>query len=168
MLKVDKKFITRAILIVLIIINCVVIFNFSADQSEESNEKSGKVVEAIVENSPKTKNLNKQEKEKKKEEMVTPVRKTAHFSVYTCLGALIYSLCRTFEGKNWKKVLLSIGLAFLYACSDEVHQVFVSGRSGEIRDVCIDSCGAAFGVFIVWICWKIGCLIKKKMSKKSK
>ena len=162
MFKLDKKFITRAILIVLIIINCVVIFNFSADQSEESNEKSGKVVEAIVENSPKTKNLSKKEKEKKKEEIVTPVRKTAHFSVYTCLGALIYSLCRTFEGKNWKKVLISIGLAFLYACSDEVHQVFVSGRSGEIRDVCIDSLGAGFGVCIVWICWKVGCIIKKK------
>ena len=168
MIKFDKKFITRTILIVLIIINCFVIFKFSSQQAEQSNQSSGKVVETIVENSPKTKNLSKKEKEKKKEEIVVPVRKTAHFTVYMCLGALTYLLSRTFEGKNWKNVLISIGFAFLYACSDEVHQVFVSGRSGEIRDVCIDSLGAGFGVCIVGICWKVECLIKKKMSKKSK
>lgn len=150
-----KKLITRTILVVLIIINCVVIFKFSSQQAEQSNSSSGKVVDVIVENNPKTKNLDKKEKEKKKEEIVTPVRKTAHFSVYMCLGALMYLLSRTFEGKNWKKVLISIGFAFLYACSDEIHQLFVNGRSGEFRDVCIDSCGAMFGIFIVWVVCKI-------------
>ena len=161
-----KKLITRAILVILIIINCITIFKFSSEQAEQSNNSSGKVVEAIVENSPKTKNLNKKEKEKKKEEIVTPVRKTAHFSVYMCLGALIYSLCRTFKGENWKKVLISIGLAFLYACSDEIHQLFVGGRSGEFRDVCIDSSGAAFGIFIVWVGWKVGSWLRKKATIK--
>lgn len=163
-----KKYITRAILVVLIIINCVVIFNFSSEQSEKSNETSGKVVETIVEKDPKTRNLSKKEKEKKKEEIVTPVRKTAHFTVYTCLGALIYLLCRTFKGKNWKKILISIGLAFTYACSDEIHQRFVGGRSGEFRDVCIDSCGAIFGITIVLIiCTIINIIIKRKRQKDS-
>lgn len=167
MIKFDKKFITRTILIVLIIINCVVIFRFSSQQAEQSNQSSGKVVETIVKNSPKTKNLSKKEKEKKKEEIVTPVRKTAHFTVYMCLGALTFLLSRTFEGKNWKKVLISIGFAFLYACSDEMHQLFVGGRSGEFRDVLIDSSGAAFGIFIVWFVGKVWCLIRRKKHDKS-
>lgn len=160
-----KRIAIRVILIVLIITNCITIFKFSSEQSEQSNRTSGKVVETIVENSPKTKNLSKKDKEKKKEEIVTPVRKTAHFTVYTCLGALIYLLCRTFEGKNWKKVMISIGFAFLYACSDEIHQMFVGGRSGEFRDVMIDSCGAGFGVLIVWIFGKVGCWIGRKKVK---
>ncbi len=151
----------------MIIINCITIFKFSSQQAEQSSKISGKVVEAIVENSPKTKNLNKKEKEKKKEEIVTPVRKIAHFSVYSCLGALIYSLCRTFEGKNWKKVLISIVFAFLYACSDEIHQLFVGGRSGEFRDVCIDSSGAVFGILLVWSLLGVLCLIRRKTHDRS-
>lgn len=163
-MKNKSKLILRTILIVLIIINCVVIFKFSSEKSEQSDKSSGRIVNTIVENHPKMKNLNKQEKEKKKEEIVFPVRKTAHFSVYTCLGILLYLFMKTFEISNRKKVLISIALAFLYACSDEIHQLFVGGRSGEFRDVCIDSCGAGFGVCLVWII----CQIKKLFSKSEK
>lgn len=44
---------------------------------------------------------------------------------------------------------LSIIVCALYAVSDEFHQLFVSGRSGEIRDIIIDSCAATFGVFML-------------------
>ena len=109
--------------------------------------------------------MSKKDREKKKQKIVVPVRKTAHFTVYTILGVLVYLFTRTFEGKNWKKVLISIGFAFLYACSDELHQLFVSGRSGEIKDILIDSCGATFGVIIVWSLWKVGCWIGRKNRK---
>lgn len=44
----------------------------------------------------------------------------------------------------------------LYAVTDEFHQMFVPGRSCEIRDMCIDSCGVATGVLIgsAWMWWK--------------
>ena len=101
------------------------------------------------------KKLNQKEKEIKKQEIVFPVRKMAHFSVYTCLGILLFLFMNTYEINNRKKVLISIGLAFIYACSDEIHQLFVGGRSGEFRDVLIDSCGAGFGIFVVWITLKL-------------
>ena len=44
--KISKKAIIRVVLVVLILINCTVIFNCSSDQSEESNKKSGVVVES--------------------------------------------------------------------------------------------------------------------------
>jgi len=53
--------------------------------------------------------------------------------------------------------LISWALTTLYAASDEFHQLFVPGRSGEIRDVCIDSVGAIAGVLI-------GILILSRLS----
>lgn len=160
--KISKKVIIRVVLVILIIINCAIIFNFSSDKSDESNKKSGIIVERIVEINPKTKNLSKQEKEKKKEQIVTPIRKTAHFTVYTCLGVLLFLCAKTFKGKEKNKMLISLGLAFLYACSDEIHQHFVPGRSCEFRDVCIDTCGALFGIILVCCFSKMAKKIKHK------
>ena len=39
--------------------------------------------------------------------------------------------------------------------ADEIHQLFISGRSGEIRDVCIDSLGVITGIIILLIIFKI-------------
>lgn len=38
--------------------------------------------------------------------------------------------------------LYALVTCILYACSDEWHQSFVSGRSPQITDICIDTCGA--------------------------
>ena len=44
--------------------------------------------------------------------------------------------------------IVSILLSILYSCTDEIHQLFVSGRSGSIIDVMIDSIGIILGIFI--------------------
>ncbi|HLR42962.1 MAG TPA: VanZ family protein [Pseudogracilibacillus sp.] len=72
------------------------------------------------------------------------VRKGAHFFAYFLLGILLY---RALWGK-WRHFLLALFIAFLYAVSDEVHQLFIPGRSGEVRDVLIDSAGAATGILL--------------------
>lgn len=76
------------------------------------------------------------------------VRKAAHISAYFILGILIFNLLKEYNLGVKKMVFISIGIAMLYACTDEVHQVFVSGRSGEVRDVLIDTAGAAVGVVV--------------------
>ncbi len=43
----------------------------------------------------------------------------------------------------------SVLFCFFYACSDEIHQLFVSARSGRVLDVFIDTCGACLGNGIV-------------------
>ena len=40
---------------------------------------------------------------------------------------------------------------FIVAVMDESIQLFVDGRAGRALDVLIDSCGACFGVLIVWM-----------------
>lgn len=159
----DKKMIIRIVLIILIIINCATIFSFSSQESEKSSNSSGKVVNTIIETLPKTKNLQKDEKEKVKERITKPIRKMAHFTVYTCLGMLLFLCAKTFETTNEKRVLVSWLLGAMYACTDEFHQRFVSGRSSEITDVGIDSLGVLFGIMIVLGTFKIiQCQCRKK------
>ena len=74
------------------------------------------------------------------------VRKSAHISAYFVLGILIYSLLKEYRSHIKHLVIASIALSMLYACTDELHQMFVPGRSGEVRDVLIDTAGAAAGV----------------------
>ena len=77
-----------------------------------------------------------------------PVRKAAHASEYALLGILLTGAIMDIR-KPWKRQLLAcflIGAA--YAASDEFHQLFVPGRSGQIRDVMIDSAGVAAGIIL--------------------
>lgn len=157
------KNLVRFILIILIICNCIVIFNFSSEKSGKSDETSGRVVNAIVEINPRTRKMSVTEKQKEKEKITKPIRKTAHFTVYTSLGVWLSLLWSTFNIKSTNKILISLLCAFIYACSDEIHQLFVPGRSGQFTDVLIDSSGALFGILIVI---GISVLIKKYKLKK--
>ena len=74
------------------------------------------------------------------------VRKSAHFLAYAVLGGMFYWALLGYELRVRQAVIFSVSLAFLYAISDELHQTFVSGRSGEVSDVLLDTIGALAGV----------------------
>lgn len=65
------------------------------------------------------------------------VRKGAHMFLFCVLGILFFG--SVYNGDNiLKSVFIALLLAFLYACSDEYHQTFVVGRTGQFNDVLID------------------------------
>lgn len=136
---------SKIIKLVLIILWMVLIFSFSSDSAEVSTKKSDSVIIKTVEFFL-DKDLSEDEEEKWTTYFVVPVRKGAHFLVYLVLGVLLISFCKEFLPIDRKLVLLSVFLAFLYACSDEVHQLFVSGRSGQVSDVILDTIGAFVGI----------------------
>ena len=75
------------------------------------------------------------------------VRKGAHMFLFCVLGILLFG--SVYNGDNiLKSVFIALLLAFLYACSDEYHQTFVVGRTGQFNDVLIDFSGAFIGVLI--------------------
>lgn len=78
----------------------------------------------------------------------TIVRKNAHFFAYLILGILTFYALLKSRVKWGTGALAAFGIAALYAVSDEFHQLFIPGRSGEVRDVLIDSAGAAAGIGI--------------------
>ena len=81
------------------------------------------------------------------------VRKTAHFIEYALLAAAIAFHCHVIQMRVIHVLLLSIVIAGLYAGSDEYHQTFVSGRSGQPSDVLLDTAGAATGALCLTLLW---------------
>ncbi len=79
------------------------------------------------------------------------LRKSAHFILYTLLGISVTCTVCLLKKESQKIWLISALIVALYAVSDEFHQLFVAGRSGEIRDILIDTAGGALGAGIVMI-----------------
>lgn len=152
-----KTTIKRLIFGILIIINCLTIFYFSNIVADNSCKQSSKIVELVSNLVPSIKKMNESEKTTLKEEVLTPiVRKTAHFLIYALLGVWTINFAKTFEKfKISKIVIISFLFCMFYAITDEFHQTFVIGRSGEIRDVLIDSLGSFTGMMLVLFINKI-------------
>jgi VanZ family protein len=78
------------------------------------------------------------------------IRKLAHGGSYFIMGLLsVNAFKRSVRTEN-KSYILSALFCILFAISDEIHQLFVPGRSGEIRDVLIDSIGVILAICMCW------------------
>ena len=90
--------------------------------------------------------------------VVLAVRKTAHVTEYAILALLLWRAIHRsrHEGTprwSWhgREAFWSGSIATFYAGSDEIHQLFVPSRTGQVQDVLIDSFGASLGLCLVWI-----------------
>ena len=79
------------------------------------------------------------------------VRKNAHFFAYLMLGILVIYALRKSGVYGYRSVVIALGVCVLYAVSDEVHQLFVPGRGGQVQDVIIDSAGVSVGIGLYWV-----------------
>ena len=77
------------------------------------------------------------------------VRKCAHVSEFFILGILVINLVSKYNVKHI--YLISFIICVLYASSDEFHQLFVPGRSGQVTDVLIDLIGVVLGLLLVFL-----------------
>ena len=79
----------------------------------------------------------------------TILRKMAHFSEYGLLGVLwTMELWLGPHREKRRGTMERLRFCMLTAFLDETIQLFVPGRSGEIRDVWIDTAGAWTGIMI--------------------
>lgn len=136
------------------LIMMVMIFIFSADNGDESSEKSDVIAEYvwdIAENFHVT--VSDGVKAEWNDTITFVIRKAAHMTEYAILAVLIFLGIRIDTGKKPKWYWV-VGIGVLYAATDEIHQLFVPGRSGQFRDVCIDGMGVVIGFLIMHIFWK--------------
>ena len=122
--------------IILLILWMIVIFIMSNSPSVESINQSNFITNLI----------NKILNVKNIELLDFIVRKLAHLFEYAVLGVLTINCLKDYKVK--KIIVFSIIICFLYACSDEIHQLFIMGRSGKFIDVIIDTIGASIGVLV--------------------
>lgn len=78
------------------------------------------------------------------------VRKSAHASIFCVLSILVMNCIVLLKGENkFRYYIVGIVICFLYACTDEFHQLYVPGRTGKFTDALSDTLGATIGcVFI--------------------
>ena len=109
----------------------VLIFWLSSRTSDESSQQSGVILEWLTEHFG--------------DGFFTDfiVRKSAHFLEFAGLAFLFnVSLLQT---KKRRMPIIAAIATSLYALSDEIHQIFVEGRSCQLSDWILDSCGGVFG-----------------------
>ena len=83
------------------------------------------------------------------------VRKAAHMSEYALLTlTLIYGFYKNHYPIQ-KIMIYSLIGTFLYACSDEMHQLFIGGRAGQFTDVLIDTCGGCLTIIFYDVLTKL-------------
>ena len=144
--------ILRCILVLFLFCTFGMIFNFSNQDSEKSGSTSQKVTEAITKDIKSIQKLNKNEKAKVIDKIEDVIRKIAHFSLYALVGFLLMALFSTYNINEKNKIISTIIIGAIYAISDEFHQSFVSGRSGQVSDVFLDTLGTTVGgLFILLI-----------------
>lgn len=157
-----KTNILRISFLILIIINSLIIFGFSSQNGEESSNLRKMIITKIanilnVKEENKTIFLDLGEK---------VIRKLAHFSIYTLLGIWSISFLYTFNIKLKYQVIITSVWGFLYALTDEFHQMFSNGRHASIDDVIIDTLGVIFGLLLVLLILKVKeIIINKKLNK---
>lgn len=152
-----KKAIKIIILLLFAITWMLIIFKLSGMTSNTSNGKSTNIISIFIEDALDitneygiTSSYPTDEKLDRASTLINaPMRKVIHASVYFVLAFFIMTFLNVIF--DHKKYLLTIILAFiicvLFASSDEIHQTFVNGRTGQILDVIIDSAGAIVGIF---------------------
>ena len=137
----------KTISFIVLILWMIVIFSFSSADANKSTSTSDKVITTMIE--IKDKITNNETPNNEKEIIIKNssfyIRKIAHITEYLILGFLMFNLLKQYSVTN---IYYAIGLSILYSCTDEFHQLFISGRSGSIRDVLIDSIGILIGTYL--------------------
>ena len=133
----------RVITTILLILWMILIFMFSNQNATASKKVSDMVAKNTITTVGKVTGKKYTEKDKKNfiYDSRVVIRKTAHFTLYFILGILVYFTFRSYGISN-KIFIYSILFCLLYAISDEIHQLFSSGRSFKIMDIFIDTMSA--------------------------
>lgn len=151
-MKKNKKQII--ISIILVIIWMSIIFMFSNMDTIKSNSTSKEMINKVVDTTIEASNnigiIKETPTEEEKQNIINnlnlPLRKIMHFTEYLILSLLLLNALTQTNIKN--KYLITIIICFIYAITDEYHQTFIDGRTGQFIDVLIDTTGSILGLII--------------------
>ncbi len=155
----------RTVTTLLTVAVMVLIFCFSMEDAENSDRRSGVFSEQVVRIVyPDYDRMDGTEQKAVYDRVQYAVRKCAHFTEYMILGFLLRLCLESWFGHRMRKfrilALIGFGAGTAYACSDEAHQLVIDGRSGQWKDVLVDSSGVLTGV-------TLGTLLIKSLSRQN-
>ncbi|MGL5328274.1 MAG: VanZ family protein [Peptostreptococcaceae bacterium] len=139
--------INKRIYTVLAILWMAFIFYMSNQPAAVSSQQSGGVIE-FIKAMPIIGNIMTYMMEIEIGEFI--IRKSAHMFLYFVLAMFIFMSMYDVNKEIKTVAIISFIFTVLYACTDEIHQLFIPGRSGELRDVLVDSTGAIIGTTLIY------------------
>ena len=148
MKKVQRKnynLIFRTVFGVLSLAVMVVIFFFSSQQGSDSDNTSITFISLLL---GKNTNL--------AIAFNAFLRETAHMVEFAALAVSVFLFVNTFKINSFFRVVFTVVFSSAYALSDEIHQVFVPGRSGQLYDILIDDLGILLSVFVLHFLMNLG------------
>ena len=154
-----NKILYRIVTGMLVVMWMGLIFSFSSQPADESSKVSGGLCHRIVCSVNDTFHLQMtRERTKEIAEVIEyPVRKAAHMTEYAILGLLSFAFYSGFAALKKRNYLYALFTTAFYAATDEFHQYFIPGRSAELRDVLIDTSGAAIALLLLYLIMARGC-----------
>jgi VanZ family protein len=154
----------RILLTVLTLATMGMIFLFSTENAEKSDETSGYITKQVID--VLHPDYAKYELKKQKslyDSIQTVIRKMAHYTEFALLGFLMRLCLESWFGRRKWLSPASWALSTLYAGSDELHQILIDGRSGQWTDILLDSAGVLSGVLLAVL---ILFLVRKRATRK--
>ena len=81
------------------------------------------------------------------------IRKSAHVAEYFVLGLLLFRAFRSDSSQpwDWRWTIYAVVVVFLYAMSDEFHQIYVTSRGSSIFDVGLDTAGGVLSQIAIML-----------------
>ena len=142
----------------------LIIFCFSSQNGEESGVLSKSISTPCMEflESISGQDWNHTMLQSMVEYFEHPIRKIAHFTEYSVMGLLIWTILEQWMNDKKLKWIIAVVWIILSASADEIHQLFVPGRYGSVLDVILDTSGGIFGVFLCQLCFHF---FRKRVQK---
>ena len=139
----------RLFLLVIVLYYTFIIFSFSAQPAVRSSSQSknavGIIYDAVVVKVSRPPVIHKNDFIKIAEPII---RKLAHFGNFLILAFFMSMYTACYKRRGLFSAGLTLAVCLLAAASDEIHQLFVSGRACRGMDIVIDVSGAALGILI--------------------
>lgn len=150
--------VSRIVCMALIVAWMFVIYQFSSDNGSESLNLSGGVTELFtkVVRILTGKDLKMSVSPDNYAFIELCLRKLAHMFIFFILSISTMLFLFTFKINMGLRMGIALLFSFVYACVDEYHQSFVSGRTSSFTDTLIDTGGAVLGILTALI---IFCII---------
>ena len=151
-----KKALKIIIILLISITWMLCIYKLSSMNSNNSNGKSTDIISIFIEDALEITNNygitsshpNEQKIERVSQLINAPMRKVIHATVYFVLTFFIMILMNIVleHKKYFLSVIIALIICIIFAGTDEYHQTFVAGRTGQLLDVIIDTAGGIIGI----------------------
>lgn len=127
-----------------------VIWGFSSNTGEVSSQQSEGIIWKILSIAEEVTDVawSDEEKSRISEQIHTPIRKLAHVTEYMLFAFSTIVPLFLYEKRIKRTSIITFIWCVSYACLDEIHQLLVPNRSGQLKDVCIDAIGIGLGILI--------------------